>query len=304
MALSDEGLHRELRTVFAGEAIDSLLRVETLIERRRGAPADRALVDALFRELHTIKVGAAAAGLSQAARDLHDAEELLEAERDGEAAVAAEIGLDSLRRVVACVRDAVGPVPEGRSGGPVALAELWPPLVRATAEAAALARKFVAFEPHGGELRVDAATAAALRGALLHLVRNAVAHGIEPPAARVAAGKPRVGCITVHAERGDAFLRLRVADDGAGLDFDAIAAAARRRGALAADAVAGAAELSALIFQPAFSTRTSADTLAGRGVGLDAVAHAVSGLGGEVAVESLAGGGCTICLTVPHRLDA
>jgi two-component system chemotaxis sensor kinase CheA len=287
MGMSGESLQRELRAVFAGEAADSLARVESMLARQRLVPADRGLLETLFREFHTMKVGAAAAGYSVAAHALHEAESLLDAVRGAGVGLEAPGGLDALRRVVARVRGEVGPA----GGTPAAagtLAVLWPLLARATAEAAASERKFVALETNGGDALVGGETLAALRGALLHLVRNAVAHGIELPAARVAAGKSRVGRVVVDAEGSDGIVLVSVSDDGRGLDRDAIAHAAGDQ-----------QPAEAAVLRSGVSTRESADALAGRGVGLDAVAHAVSALGGDLAIESRDGLGCTIRLIVP-----
>ena len=287
MGLSAETLQRELRVVFAHEAAHSLARVESLLACQRVAPADRALLENLFREFHTMKVGAAAAGFSTAARVLHDAESLLDAVRgDG---LEAPGGLDALRGVVERVRGEVGEPDAGAALTAAApLRTLWPLLARATAEAAASEAKFVALEALGGDLVVGTALSAALRAALLHLVRNAVAHGIEPPALRAAAGKPRVGRVLIEAESSPGVLMVSVVDDGRGLDRAAVAR------------VAGGAETAeTAILRSGVSTRAAADALAGRGVGLDAVAHSVHALGGDIEVESHDGIGCTVRLMLP-----
>jgi len=287
MGVTGESLQRELRAVFAGEAEDSLARVETLLARQRLAPADGALVETLFREFHTMKVGAAAAGYSAAARALHEAESLLDAVRRTGDGLDAPGGLDVLRRVVECVRGEVAPS-AAVAAAAAPLRALWPLLARATAEAAASEAKFAAFETAGGDVVVGAGTLTALRGALLHLVRNAVAHGIEPPAVRSAAGKPRVGRVLIEAEGGDGVVLVSVADDGRGLDRAAI------------DRATGGTEpAERAVLRSGVSTRAAADALAGRGVGLDAVAHAVGALGGDVAVESHDGTGCTVRLILP-----
>jgi chemotaxis protein histidine kinase CheA len=286
MGMSGESLQRELRAVFAGEAADSLARVESMLARQRLVPADRSLLETLFREFHTMKVGAAAAGYSVAAHALHEAESLLDAVRGAGVGLEAPGGLDALGRVVARVRGEVGPAASIVETG--TLAALWPLLARATAEAAACERKFVVLETSGGEVLVGGETLSALRGALLHLVRNAVAHGIELPATRVAAGKSRVGRVVVEAEGTDGIVLVSVTDDGRGLDRGAIAAAA------GTDQPAEAA-----VLRSGVSTRERPDALAGRGVGLDAVAHAVTALGGDLSIESRDGLGCTIRLILP-----
>jgi chemotaxis protein histidine kinase CheA len=287
MGVSGESLQRALRAVFVGEAADSLARVEALLVGPPPAPVDGAVVESLFREFHTMKVGAAAAGFGTAARALHEAEGMLEAARNAAAGLPAGDHLDALRALVAQVRGEVG-TPLAPDDGPTPLTALWPLLARATAEAAAHERKFAALVTTGGAVAVGAAQRGALCGALLHLVRNAVAHGIEPPAARVAAGKSRVGCVAVEVEAGDGVLLISVADDGRGLDRAAIAAAA-----------GDAESAERAVLRAGVSTRTGADVLAGRGVGLDAVAHTVAALGGDLAVESRDGHGCTVRLILP-----
>lgn len=290
MGLSCESLQRELRDVFAHEAAGSLARVESLLDRPV-APDGPEVVEALFREFHTMKVGAAAAGYSHAARALHDAESLLDAVRGAGAGFGAADELHALRRLVERVRgEFCDRVPAGGEDA-LPLRALWPILSRATATAAAGDGKLVALDLAGGSVVLEGAVGGVLRGTLLHLVRNAVAHGIEPPAERQAAGKPRVGRVLVAALREPARLCVTVTDDGRGLDRAAIAAAARRAG------LSGRAE--DLVLQAGFSTRERADALAGRGVGLDAVACALRELGGQVAIESRDGLGCMVHLAIP-----
>ena len=272
MGPSPETLQHQLRSVFAHEAAGSLARVESLLER--SVPDGHEVVEALFREFHTMKVGAAAAGYSHAARALHDAESLLDAVRGSGEGFRAAGELHALRRVVERVRGEFSDTAPVGSEDALTLRALWPLLARATATAAASDGKLVALDLGGGSVVLEGAVGGVLRGALLHLVRNAVAHGIEPPGERQAAGKPRVGRILVAALREPSRLCVAVTDDGRGLDRAAIAGAARRAG------LSGRAE--ELVLRPGFSTRETADALAGRGVGLDAVACAVRELGGQV----------------------
>ena len=149
----------------------------------------------------------------------------------------------------------------------------------------------------GSAIEADRVVLEALREPLLHLVRNAVDHGLESPAGRRAAGKAEQGEIAIHASlRGDR-LRLLFGDDGAGID----AASIRRRSGVrqGAPLPADADELLRIIFDDGFSTRESATTLSGRGVGLSIVRVAVERLGGTVDVTSAAGKGMTFLLDVP-----
>ncbi len=289
MGVTNEALQEQLKAVFAHEAAGSLARVESLLDRP--APDGRDLVEALFREFHTMKVGAAAAGYNHAARALHDAESLLDAFRGPGAGLRAPDEWHALRRLVERVRGEFSDDTPVGDEDAVTLRALWPLLARATATAAADEGKLVALDLGGGSVVLEGAIGAVLRGSLLHLVRNAVAHGIEPPAERHAAGKPRVGRVLVSGLREPARLCIAVTDDGRGLDRAAIAAAARRAG------VTGRAE--DVVLQSGLSTRASADTLAGRGVGLDAVACALREIGGQIAIQSRDGQGCTVQLEIP-----
>ncbi len=138
-----------------------------------------------------------------------------------------------------------------------------------------------------------------LREAILHLVRNAVDHGIEPPAAREQAGKPRTGTVAVAAAvRGDRII-VTVADDGAGLDVPAIRAQLERRGG---PVPTEERDLAPALFAAGVSTRTEATVISGRGVGLDVVRAAVGRIRGNVDVTWVAGRGTTFTLECPPTL--
>jgi len=137
---------------------------------------------------------------------------------------------------------------------------------------------------------------------LEHMLRNSVAHGLETPEQRRAAGKPEEGEIAIRLRREGSEIVLEVADDGAGLDREAIRRRAEQRGLIAADAVLGEAELDAMIFSPGFSTADQVSQLAGRGVGMDVVHNEVRQLGGSVDIHSVRGQGVTFTLRLPQTL--
>ena len=150
----------------------------------------------------------------------------------------------------------------------------------------------------GEGTEVDKSTADALAEPLLHLVRNAIDHGIQGPEEREAAGKPRHGTIRIRAVQSGDRVRIAVEDDGAGLDRAAI----RRRAEeldLMDGATDGQTEVDQLIFEPGFSTRTDVSTVSGRGVGLDVVSQSVRELRGELSVERAEGGGTRFVLSLP-----
>jgi two-component system chemotaxis sensor kinase CheA len=149
----------------------------------------------------------------------------------------------------------------------------------------------------GGDTVVDRTIIGRLFEPLVHMVRNAVAHGIESPGDRLAAGKPANPRILLGARLVDGRVRITVADDGRGLALEAIKRKARAWG-LQPDTMAEA-ELRRLIFQPGFSTAKELSTLAGRGVGLDVVASLVQSLGGGIDVRSVAGQGTVFLIDLP-----
>ena len=141
-----------------------------------------------------------------------------------------------------------------------------------------------------------------LVGPFEHLLRNAVVHGIELPAAREAAGKPAEGRIEVALHRENSEMVITVADDGTGLDLRAIRERARTRGLVAAGAVLTDGQAMQLVLEPGFSTASTLTADAGRGVGMDVVATAVKKLGGSLHMESVAGRGARFTLRLPFTL--
>jgi two-component system chemotaxis sensor kinase CheA len=136
---------------------------------------------------------------------------------------------------------------------------------------------------------------------LLHLTRNAVDHGIEPPEVREAAGKPRRATLRVSAVRQTGQVRVRVAEDGRGIDRATVLARAVSRGVVAAEQAERMteAEVHALLFRPGFSTAETITETSGRGVGLDVVQDAIRRAGGTVEIASAAGQGTAFTLRLP-----
>jgi len=135
-----------------------------------------------------------------------------------------------------------------------------------------------------------------------HMLRNAVAHGIESPAERRKAGKPEEGSVRIRVSREATEVVVRVTDDGRGLDREAIRKRAVERGLLRADARPSDDQLLALITQTGFSTASEVTQLSGRGVGMDVVANEIRQLGGSLAIDSLQGQGTTFVLRLPFTL--
>ncbi len=159
----------------------------------------------------------------------------------------------------------------------------------------------VALEVHGAAVELDRRVLDLLREPLVHLVRNALSHGIEAPEERVRLGKPPRGRIVLEAQALGRRVHIRVQDDGRGIDLEKVRRIAVERGLLEAGEAGQADErtLLELLFRPAFSTRGQADEMSGRGVGLDAVQATMRRLNGLVQVETHPGRGATFTLDVP-----
>jgi len=156
----------------------------------------------------------------------------------------------------------------------------------------------------GQEILVDAEVLNQLTEPLLHILRNAVDHGLEEPEARALAGKPTVGTITLTVARRGQVVTVQVADDGRGLDLRDIRSRAVERGLLSPDAMPTDAEIARLTLLPGFSTRDMVTEISGRGVGLDVVATRLRALAGSIDIRSQRGQGMTIELRFQASLVA
>ncbi|ACL63985.1 CheA signal transduction histidine kinase [Anaeromyxobacter dehalogenans 2CP-1] len=154
----------------------------------------------------------------------------------------------------------------------------------------------------GEDVEVDTAVIEHIRDPLLHMVRNALDHGIERPDERRAAGKPPVGTLTLRAFHDAGSMVVQVLDDGRGLDVRRIAQQAVARGLASDPARIGPEDAAGLIFEPGLSTADAVTELSGRGVGMDVVRRNIEALRGSVSVESEPGHGTAITLRVPLTL--
>jgi two-component system chemotaxis sensor kinase CheA len=162
--------------------------------------------------------------------------------------------------------------------------------------------KRVKLELLGEHTELDKTVLEKIGDPLVHLVRNAIDHGLESPAKRRAAGKSETGTLKLNAYHEGGNIVVQISDDGAGLNHAAIIAKAQQRGLIEVGQELTDAEIAELIFQPGFSTADQATDLSGRGVGMDVVRRNVRDLGGSVGVRSVTGKGSTFTIALPLTL--
>jgi two-component system chemotaxis sensor kinase CheA len=157
----------------------------------------------------------------------------------------------------------------------------------------------------GEDLTLDKAVLEHLMDPFVHMVRNSVDHGIEPPAERRAKGKPEEGYISIHAQQRGEWMQVTVLDDGRGMDVERIAQTALERGIVTPDQLRrmSVEEICMLVTIPGFSTATTVTEVSGRGVGMDVVRHRVEALGGTLRIETRRDRGTRITLRIPARLS-
>lgn len=155
---------------------------------------------------------------------------------------------------------------------------------------------------NGAETEVDKSVVEKISDPLTHMVRNAIDHGIETAAARLARGKPEQGTVKLNAYHSSGSIVIEVSDDGNGLDKDRILSTAMARGLITPGTELTEQEIYALIFEPGFSTATQISNLSGRGVGMDVVKRNINDLRGAIKINSETGMGTTIEIHLPLTL--
>jgi two-component system chemotaxis sensor kinase CheA len=184
----------------------------------------------------------------------------------------------------------------------VPIGTLFTRLQRSVHDTAQQLGKEVELRVDGGETELDKRVVDQLGDPLLHILRNAIDHGIEEPTERRESGKDLRGTIELTSGHSDGFVTVDITDDGAGLDAEKLIARARDKGIVSAGTELSPQEAYQLIFRPGFSTAQEVTDLSGRGVGMDVVQQTIQGLGGSVMVYSEPGLGTRFSLRVPLTL--
>lgn len=175
---------------------------------------------------------------------------------------------------------------------------------RVVRDAAALENKQVSLRLQGTDTEIDRNILQTISDSLIHLIRNAVAHGIEAPEVRQQQNKAAEGSITLSAYNENDTVIIEIADDGQGIDTDKVRQKAISKGLISKEAAAQLSEQEVvlLIFEPGFSTVENINAISGRGVGMDVVKQALDTIGGSVAVETTPGQGSCIRLALPSSM--
>jgi two-component system chemotaxis sensor kinase CheA len=184
----------------------------------------------------------------------------------------------------------------------VAASTIFTALHRAVHDAAEAEDKRVRFAGRGGEVRMGPQLLNQVSGAFLHVVRNAVVHGIEPEADRLAAGKPAEGTVVVEVERRGRWATFRCVDDGRGFDVPALRRVAQARGLIEPGAEPEPDQLIEMVLRGGISTSAGVTDVAGRGIGMDVARDVAQQLHGTVSVRNRPGEGATVELALPLTL--
>ncbi len=181
---------------------------------------------------------------------------------------------------------------------------VWNRFPRVVRDLAQTCGKQVKLEMEGGSTELDKTIIEAIGDPLTHLVRNSIDHGIEPAAARAAAGKPAVGTLRLSAYHEGGRVNIEIGDDGRGIDGERVKKRALERGLITPERARAMAEheIHALLFAPGFSTAEQITNISGRGVGLDVVKSNIEKLGGSVDIDSTFGRGATFRIRIPLTL--
>lgn len=310
----------------AGELLVSRSRLARRVARVRGLEQELRghglrLVEAAedFRERHEFRLAGtraraaaagASAGFSELELDRYDEVNVL-ARTLGEAAARlaqTQTHLSGALGGIAEDAQGFGTVVAGLQGEVtrarmIALGQLFTRLRAPVRDAAEREGKQVRLVTSGDDVTLDKALVDELYTPLLHLVRNAVAHGVEAPAYRRGAGKDPVGTVRLSARQENTRVVLQVEDDGSGLDLPRLHRLAVEAGLVGPDTPLDAPEVAEAVFARGLSTRADVDDVSGRGIGGDVVHREVERLGGEIRVLTRSGAGTTFVLSLPMTLS-
>ena len=281
-----EGGDEQLIAALAGEAAGPAGTAGAAGELRKGVRSVRLSVELLDRIMN---------GISDAVLARN---ELARRMREFPCDVSVEAAFEQVSASTAEIRDAIMRTRMQRVDA------LFAPLPRMVRDLSAELGKRIALEVDGGEVELDRELIETIRDPLTHIIRNAVDHGSETADERAEAGKPAAGTLRVSARQAGNQILIEVADDGRGVDGDALVRHALAAGLLRREAAdrLSPSQKTALIFEPGLSTAPEVTAVSGRGVGMDVVRSNIERIGGLVEIESRKGQGLRLVLRVPLTL--
>ncbi|HZG45894.1 MAG TPA: ATP-binding protein, partial [Allosphingosinicella sp.] len=282
----DEQLISALHAVSAPAAVEVVEAGAQPTEQRKAQRSIRLSVDLLDRMM---------SGVSDAVLARNElARRLREAPTD----LGLEAAFDRVSACIAEIRDAITRTRMQR------IDSLFAALPRMVRDISGELGRQVRLQVDGGDVELDREMIEMIRDPLTHMVRNAIDHGIEPPAERVAAGKPSGGTLTVCARQSGNQILIEVADDGRGVDGDRLVKKALANGVINAERAERltTAQKNALMFEAGLSTAQEVTAISGRGVGMDVVRANIERIGGLIEVESKLGKGVRFTIRVPLTL--
>ena len=226
-------------------------------------------------------------------------------DKDRIQAIEKKIGNEELRSVVAHLHRITNSLQTSvMDARLITIGSLFNKFPRVIRDVAMLENKMVGYEIKGHDVQVDRNILQLITDSMLHIVRNAVAHGIEPVEERRKKGKPECGLLSLSASTDKESVLVTVSDDGAGIDTETVKSHALRQGYLSAERAEeiSGKEILSFIFEPGFSLSEKVTENAGRGVGLDVVKNAIDIIGGKISIDSTVGKGTTFSLTIPTSM--
>ncbi len=291
---------------FTQEAQRHLKAAEVALAALANTPEDTELVNTLFRSFHSIKAVSSLLNLNRIQSVAHASESVLDHARRQRVAMPASVSqqllaaTELMREMVETLRSIISPsTSDDDSSSIVRMQDFFQQIGQAARELAAKAGKEIGFAIFGGQTEVDRDLLNGVREPLIHMVRNAIDHGIEPPDVRLQSGKPEVGHIELKAFCQDGSVVIQIADDGRGLCRQRIIEKATEAGIISPGQNMSEHEVFRLIFHPGLSTAEKLTDLSGRGVGMDAVKRSVESMHGRIEIASVEGFGSTFTIRIP-----
>jgi len=305
MDAAQDDIDQELLPLFIEEAGELYPQIGNTLQDWRDQSDNALLERKLQRSLHTLKGSARMAGAMRVGELVHRMEEQAAATKRS------MVSWDDLQsryehigKMIALLRtsattECATPTAEESTGQQMPFASIGKRLYRIVRQTGKELGKKANLELRGTEVELERNMLEKMTAPFEHLLRNAIAHGLENPQQRESAGKPPIGDIRLSLRRENNAAVFEFMDDGAGLDVDGLRRKAVKMGLLRDDAAANDEQVMQLIFVPGLSTATKVTAISGRGVGMDVVCNEITSLGGHIAVSSKRGEGTCFIIHLP-----